>query len=63
METPLDFILFFVVYLIPVLMWAGAMVWAICATPLTLDPIDKMMVPSSDRKEDIRRSRYVFFNR
>ena len=46
METPLDFILFIVVYLIPVLMWASALVWAFFAKPLPLNPRDKMMVPS-----------------
>lgn len=34
METPLDFILFVVVYLIPILMWASALLWAcFVATP------------------------------
>ena len=49
METPLDFILFIVVYLIPVLMWASALVWAFFATPLTLIPIVKT-VPSCERE-------------
>jgi len=40
METPFDFILFFAVYLIPVLMWTSAMVWAFFATPLCLDSIE-----------------------
>ena len=52
METLLDFILFIIVYLIPVLMWASLLVWAFFATPLTLNPIVET-VPSCDLKGNI----------